>query len=49
MADNHHQSLAAFRRLDSTTKQARVRAAINDLAASGAARSTSPRSPAGPT
>ena len=36
MADNH-QPLAASRRLDSTTKQARVRAAINDLAASGAA------------
>jgi hypothetical protein len=36
MAD-HHQPLAASRRLDSTTKQARVRAAINDLANSGAA------------
>ncbi len=36
MADTH-QPLAASRRLDSTTKQARVRAAINDLANSGAA------------
>ncbi|MGH9186759.1 MAG: DUF6262 family protein [Acidimicrobiales bacterium] len=35
MADNH-QPLAASRRLDSTTKQARVRAAINDMATSGA-------------
>lgn len=34
MADNH-EPLAASRRLDSTTKQARVRAAINDIAASG--------------
>jgi hypothetical protein len=36
MADNH-EPLAASRRLDSTTKQTRVRAAINDIAASGAA------------
>lgn len=36
MADNH-EPLAASRRLDSTTKQARVRAAINDMATSGAA------------
>jgi Family of unknown function (DUF6262) len=36
MADNH-EPLAASRRLDSTTKRARVRAAINDIAASGAA------------
>ena len=36
MADNH-EPLAASRRLDSTTKQARVRAAINDLANSGTA------------
>jgi ABC-type phosphate/phosphonate transport system substrate-binding protein len=36
MAD-HHDPLAASRRLDSTTKQARVRAAINDMTATGAA------------
>lgn len=36
MADNH-EPLTASRRLDSTTKQARVRAAINDMATSGAA------------
>ena len=35
MADNH-QPLAVSRRLDSTTKQARVRAANNNIAASGA-------------
>jgi hypothetical protein len=36
VADNH-DALAVSRRLDSTTKQARVRAAIAELAASGAA------------
>lgn len=36
MAENH-EPLAASRRLDSTTKQARVRAAINDTVTSGAA------------
>ena len=35
MADNH-ELLTASRRLDSTTKKTRVRAAINDIAASGA-------------
>ncbi|MGH3371215.1 MAG: DUF6262 family protein, partial [Nocardioidaceae bacterium] len=35
MAENH-RALAASRRLDSTTKAARVRAAINTIAATGA-------------
>ena len=35
MAENHH-ALAASRRLDSTTKAARVRAAIKTIAATGA-------------